>query len=143
MLNSTNSSSLVIIQKFILLATEMQNSVALRNKVVALHEQANDLDRLAELADAFMTKLNENSDYNNSQTAAAAQEWLANIRATNESLAIDAEAIQGLIDNFNDGNVQSEAVAENKDGGDSSAAAPSASPSSTTPASNDGNILII
>ena len=116
MLNSSDSSSLVIIQKYILLATGMKNSVALRNKVVALHEQLDDLDQVAELADSFMAELDNNSDYNSSQAANAAQDWLANIRVTDESLATCTEAIQGLIDSFNEGNVQNKVIAENGDG---------------------------
>lgn len=160
MLNSSNSSSLVIIQKYILLVTGMSSSVALRNKVVALHEQTDDLDQVAELVDTFMTELNKNNHYNSSQAANAAREWLANIRATDESLATCTEAIQGLIDSFNDGNVQSKVIAENGNGiqnsdelattigggGDSTAATPLAAPPSSppvSPAGDDRTLLII
>ncbi len=113
MLNSSNSSSLVIIQKYILLATGMQSSVALRNKVIALHEQTDDLDRVAELANTFMTELDKNSDFNRSQTANAAREWLKNARATDKSLATVTVAIQELIDSFIDDNAQNKVNAKN------------------------------
>ncbi len=116
MLNSSNSSSLVIIQKYILLASGMQSSVILRDKVISLHEQTDDLDQIAELADTFMTELDKNSDYNSSQTAAAAREWLTNIRATDKSLATGTDAIQDLVDRFIYGNVQNKVNAKNGDG---------------------------
>lgn len=138
-----NSTSLAIIQKYILLATSMPNSAALQDKIVALQEQTDDLGQVAKLADTFMTELNENSDYSSSQAANAAREWLASIRATDESLATSTEAIQGLIDSFNDGSVQSKAIAENGDGGDSAATTPLAAPLSSPPADDDHHILII
>ena len=152
-----NSTSLAIIQKYILLATGMPSSAVLRDKVVALQEQTDDLGQVAELADTFMTELNENSDYNSSQAANAAREWLASIRATDEALATGTEAIQDLIDSVNDGNVPSKVNAENEDGiqnsnelattigdgGDNTAATPLASPLSSPPAGDDRNLLII
>ena len=140
MLNSSNSSSLVIIQKYILLATGMQNSVVLRSKVVALHEQLSDFDQLAKLADTFMTELEKNSDYNSSQTASAAREWLANIRATDESLATSTEAIQSLVDNFNEGNIQSTVNTENRN---SNKSPDKIATTTNSSAGDDRNILII
>lgn len=116
MLNSSNSSSLVIIQKYILLATGMRSSVALRNKVIALHEQTDGLDQVAKLASTFMTELDKNGDYNRSRTANAAREWLANVRATEKSLATATDAIQELIDSFINGDVHNKDNAKDGNG---------------------------
>lgn len=116
MLNSSASSSLAIIQRFILLATGMQSSVALRAKVIALYEQMDDLDKIAELANIFMTKLDKSSDYNSSKKAAAAREWLENIHANDKSLVACINAIQGLIASFNSGNIEKKINIRNRDG---------------------------
>lgn len=116
MLNSSASSSLAIIQRFILLATGMQSSVALRAKVIALYEQMDDLDKIAELANIFMTKLDKSSDYNSSKKAAAAREWLENIHANDKSLVVCINAIQGLIASFISGNIEKKINIRNRDG---------------------------